>query len=71
MSDKIFGLYLEQIAQRLSDDIRELKEHLPSESTEPIAFGLPNKVWPALENLETTKVLVDTAATTLIRSNDE
>ncbi len=70
MSDKIFGLYLEQIAQRLSDDITELKEHLPSEPTNSIMAHAPTKTWPALENLQTTRDFVDRAADLLIRSDD-
>lgn len=66
MSDKIFGLYLEQIAQRLSDDIEGLKEHLPSELTNSVMAHAPTKVWPVLHNLQTTQDFVDRAAADLM-----
>ena len=67
MSDKITGLYLEQIAQRLADDIRELKEQISPEDGEPM-LGVPMKIWPMLENLQVTQHFVEDAATLLIRS---
>lgn len=69
MSDKIFALYLEQIAQRLSDDIAELKEHLPSEPGEVI-LGQHMVRWPVLENLQTTQNFVQCAATDLMRGDN-
>lgn len=65
MSDKILGLYLEQIAQRLHDDIQGLKEHIPPEDGENM-LGAPMKVWPMLGDLEVTQHFVDDAATVLI-----
>lgn len=66
MSDKILGLYLEQIAQRLHDDIRGLKEDLPPEDGQSM-LGVPMKVWPTLKDLEVTQRFVDDAATVLIK----